>query len=734
MPEQLSTDDLKKFQQKRRGGHGIGRVVEKPKHFSKTMKHLIRYMKGDRWRLLLAVILAVASTVFTIVAPRMLGDMTNEIVADYVAINVYDQIDDAVKTLPQDLQPTIPKGTVGVDGLTKFFKNWQSGLKSKAAQIAARAKTYAAMSPSELAALTPTQKSQMQNDAADLKALQSMQNSKGTSTVDPDALAGKIPASVTDRLKNLDWSKKPTMRYDILGGTAMLLIGFYLISAICGYLRGWTITGVTQRAAYRFRRDISAKINRLPLRYFDTRPYGDVLSRITNDVDLIAMSLTQTLNQLFTSITMIIGVIVMMLTISLELTGIAVVVIPISLIFVSLIIKHSQKYFKRQQDSLGDINGHTEEIYAGHNVVKAFGGERRAIVKFDKFNRELRDSAWKSQFLSGLMFPIMNLLSNLGYVGVACLGGWMAINGRIQVGDIQAFIQYVGRMNQPIVQLSNIANVIQSTAAAAERVFEFLAEPDETPDPKNAQTIYRAKGDVEFSNVKFGYDPTAVIIPNFSARIKAGQKIAIVGPTGAGKTTLVNLLMRFYDPQNGLIKIDGIDTGEMTRADVRRQFAMVLQDTWLFAGTVRENLAYGDLNASDQQIEAAAKAAHISHFVHSLPQGYDTPLDENAENISAGEKQLLTIARAMLADAPMLILDEATSSVDTRTEVLIQSAMDKLMKGRTSFVIAHRLSTIRDADLILVIDHGDIIEQGSHQDLLAAGGFYARLYNAQFEE
>jgi ATP-binding cassette subfamily B protein len=541
-----------------------------------------------------------------------------------------------------------------------------------------------------------------------------------------------VPKDQQDKIANLDLSSKPTMRYDVLAGFVLWLVALYLLSALFGYIQGWMIAGVTKEVTFRFRRDISEKINRLPLKYFDTRPYGDILSRITNDVDTISQSLSQSLSQMITSVTMIIGILAMMISISWQMAGIAIVTIPLSLIFIALIVKRSQKYFKKQQDTLGQMNGHIEEMYAGHNVVKVFGGEKRAIKKFNDYNETLHESAWKSQFLSGLMFPIMNFVSNLGYVGVAMMGGWLAINGRISIGDIQAFIQYVQQFNQPIMQVANITNIIQSTAAAAERVFEFLAEAEEAHDPKEAAVIEQPRGSVMFKKVQFRYLEDTPVINNFSAIIEPSQTIAIVGPTGAGKTTMVNLLMRFYDPNSGSIVIDGVDTKTMRRADVRQNFAMVLQDTWLFSGTVRENLAYGKLDATDEEIRAAAKAAHVDHFIHSLPNGYDTILDEDAENISAGEKQLLTIARAILADAPMLILDEATSNVDTRTEILIQKAMRRLMKSRTSFVIAHRLSTIRDADMILVMNHGDIVEHGTHTELIEKNGFYAKLYNSQF--
>jgi ATP-binding cassette subfamily B protein len=492
------------------------------------------------------------------------------------------------------------------------------------------------------------------------------------------------------------------------------------------------MTDASQKITYKLRRDISEKINRLPLAYFDKRTFGEILSRVTNDVDTVSQTLNQSLTQIVTSVTMIIGILIMMFTISWELTLVSIILVPLSFILIGLIIKKSQHFFKEQQDSLGEINGHIEEMYAGHNVMRVFNGEQRSIQKFEKINKKLYRSAWMSQFLSGLMMPIMTFVGNLGFVGVSVLGGWLAIQGKLQIGDIQAFIQYVNQFNQPIVQSANIANVMQSTAAAAERVFEFLEEKEEKAENDKKAVLEHSTGAVNFENVVFGYDPDKIIIKGFNANIKSGQKIAIVGPTGAGKTTMVNLLMHFYDVNKGAIKIDGVDTHDMKRADVRKLFGMVLQDTWLFNGTIRENIAYGKPGATEEEIVAAARAAHADHFIHALPQGYDLKLNEEADNISQGEKQLLTIARAMLAKTPMLILDEATSSVDTRTELLIQKAMENLMKGKTSFVIAHRLSTIRDADLILVMNHGNIVEQGTHKELLAQNGFYASLYNSQF--
>lgn len=547
-------------------------------------------------------------------------------------------------------------------------------------------------------------------------------------------IESKIPADQLQTVLAFNVTKKPTFHFDIIGQIILWLIGLYLVSAVLRYLGSWIMTNITQKITFKMRQDISAKINRLPFSYFDKQTYGEVLSRITNDVDTVSQTFNQSLSQIVSALVMIIGIMIMMLSISWQMTIVALLTLPISMSFVLIVIKKSQTQFMNQQIELGKLNGHIEEMYAGHQVMQAFSGQARSIKKFKTINNKLYKSAWKSQFLSGVMWPIMDFVGNLGYVGIAVLGGWLAINGQLQVGDIQAFIQYMRQFNQPIEQTANIANILQSTAAAAERVFEFLDEPEEAKENKNLVKIKKVKGEIEFNNVTFGYNPDKIIINNLSAHIKPGQRVAIVGPTGAGKTTLVNLLMRFYEINSGTIKIDGIDIREMKRSDVRQMFGMVLQDTWLFSGTIRDNLRYSKPDATEDEIIAVAKEAHVDHFVRSLPGGYDMVLDEEATNISQGEKQLLTIARAMLAKTPMLILDEATSSVDTRTELLIQQAMDRLMKGKTSFVIAHRLSTIRNADLILVVKEGNIIEQGTHQELLKQHGFYAELYNSQFAD
>ncbi len=599
------------------GGHGPMAMMkgEKPRDFKGTMVKLLQYLSAYRVSLIIVLVFAIASTIFAIVGPKVLGQAT-----------------------------------------TRLFEGVLS-------QIA------------------------------------------GTGSID----------------------------FGYIGRIILTTLGLYLLSAMFSYIQGWIMSGVAMDVTYRFRRDISEKMNRMPLKYFDGTNHGEVLSRITNDVDTVNQTLSQSLTQIITSVTTVIGVLIMMFSINWLMTVAALLIVPLSLVVVGLVIGKSQKYFKQQQDYLGHVNGHVEEMYGGHTVMKAFNGEARSVAKFDQLNNTLYDSAWKSQFLSGMMMPVMMFIGNLGYVAVCILGGWLAIKNAITVGDIQAFIQYVRSFTQPITQLANISNVLQQTAAAAERVFEFLAEAEEIPDTADPVRLQTVEGRVEFEDVHFGYQPDKIIINDFSASVTPGKKIAIVGPTGAGKTTMVKLLMRFYDVNSGAIRVDGHNTKDFARYDWRRMFGMVLQDTWLFNGTIMENIRYGRPGATDAEVIAAAKAAHVDHFVRTLPDGYSMVLNEEATNVSQGQLQLLTIARAILADPRILILDEATSSVDTRTEVLIQRAMDHLMKNRTSFVIAHRLSTIRDADLILVMRDGDIVEQGMHEDLLARGGFYAELYNSQFE-
>ena len=522
--------------------------------------------------------------------------------------------------------------------------------------------------------------------------------------------------------------------FDKIGRILLILLGVYVFGACLSFIQGWIMTGISQKLCYRFRDEISRKINRMPLKYFESRTIGDVLSRITNDVDTLGQSLNQSVTQLITSAATIIGIFIMMLSISPVMTLIALVILPVSGALIGIVVKFSQKYFVAQQNYLGKVNGQVEEVYSGHNIVKAFNREEQALKEFNETNDALYQSAWKSQFFSGMMQPIMMFVGNLGYVAVAVSGGLLAIKGTIEVGDIQAFIQYVKNFTQPIVQAAQVSNMLQSMAAAAERVFEFLDEEEEDVEGIYPVSPRQIEGAVCFEHVKFGYQPDKIIIHDFSSEIKPGQMVAIVGPTGAGKTTMVKLLMRFYDVNEGSIKVDGYDIRNFNRSELRESFGMVLQDTWLFKGTIMENIRYGRLNATDEEVIVAAKAAHAHRFIQTLPGGYEMELNEDASNVSQGQKQLLTIARAILADNRILILDEATSSVDTRTEARIQKAMNNLMKGRTSFVIAHRLSTIRDADLILVMKDGDIIEQGRHEQLLEKKGFYAELYNSQFEE
>lgn len=600
------------------GGPGMAMLTgEKAKNFKETLKTLLGYLKPFRFLLILSIFFAVASTVFTILGPKMLGNATN-----------------------------------------RLFEG----------------------------------------------VLAKMTHAPGA-----------------------------TIDFDYIGRIILILIGIYLIGALCNYLQGYIMSGIAMKITYQFRRNIAEKIDRLPLKYFDTKTHGEILSRVTNDVDTINTTLTQNLTQVITAATTMIGVLVMMLTISWMMTLASLVILPISLLLVRFVVKASQKYFRKQQEFLGHVNGHVEEMYAGHNIMKAYNGEERSVRKFDEFNNELYDSAWKSQFLAGSMMPVMTFISNLGYIIVSILGGYLAVVRIIGVGDILAFIQYVRLFTQPIMQTANIANVMQSTIAAAERVFDFLDEEEEVPETAEAVKPEKVSGDVSFRNVHFGYDPEKIVIDDFSADIRAGQKVAIVGPTGAGKTTLVKLLMRFYDINEGAIMVDGTDIRNLKREDLRDMFGMVLQDAWLFNGSIRENIKYGNFDATDEDVYAAAKMAYVDDFVHALPHGYDMELNEESSNISQGQKQLLTIARAFLANPKILILDEATSSVDTRTEVLIQKAMDELMKDRTSFVIAHRLSTIRNADIIFVMNEGNIVEQGSHRELLSANGFYASLYNSQFD-
>lgn len=599
------------------GGPGRAQTTEKPKDFKKTTKKLINsYISKYKVAIIIVILFAIGSTIFTIVGPKILGNATTEIF---------------------------------------------NGLMSKLS---------------------------------------------GGSGID----FGKI------------------------GQIALTLLGLYIISAIFAFIQGFTMTTVAQKITYKLRNDIAIKINKLPMKYFDKKTNGEVLSIITNDIDTLSMNLNQSITQIITSVCTIIGILIMMFSISWQMTLISLVILPIAGLLVKKIVGRSQKYFARQQDYLGHVNGQVEEVYGGLNIVKVFNAEEKVTKDFEKANHELYKSAWKSQFLSGLMFPVMNFISNIGYVAVAVAGGYLAINGTITVGNIQSFIQYNKQFTQPINQIAQISSMLQAMIAAAERIFAFLEEPEEVITAKGDIDTSKLEGNVQFKHVKFGYDPEKTIINDFNADVKEGQKIAIVGPTGAGKTTMVKLLMRFYDVTDGEIDVDGHNVKDFDRGELRKMFGMVLQDTWLFGGTVKENIKYSKEDATDAEVIEAAKAAHVHHFIKTLPNGYNSMINEESTNISAGQKQLLTIARVILANPKILILDEATSSIDTRTEIQIQSAMDNLMKGRTSFIIAHRLSTIKNADLILVMNHGDIVEQGTHDELLEKKGFYADLYNSQFEE
>ena len=599
------------------GGPGRGPVTEKSKDFKKTTKKLINsYLAKYKIAIIIVIIFAIGSTIFTIVGPKILGNATTEIY---------------------------------------------------------------------------------------------------------NGLIGKLSGG-----EGINFSK--------IGRIALTLLGLYVVSAIFSFIQGFTMTSIAQKITYKLRNDIAIKINKLPMSYFDKRTNGEVLSVITNDIDTLGMNLNQSITQIITSICTIIGILIMMFSISWQMTLISLVILPIAAMLVKKIVEKSQKYFKRQQDYLGHVNGQVEEVYGGLNIVKVFNAEDKVIKEFEEANNQLYHSGWKSQFLSGLMFPVMNFISNIGYVAVAVTGGYLAIKGTITVGNIQSFIQYNKQFTQPINQIAQISSMLQSMIAAAERIFEFLEEPEEVVTAKSNITTDKLKGNVKFEHVKFGYDSSRTIINDFNAEVKEGQKIAIVGPTGAGKTTMVKLLMRFYDVTDGEISVDGHNIKDFDRGDLRKMFGMVLQDTWLFGGTVKENIKYSKEEATEAEVIEAAKAAHIHHFIKTLPKGYNSLINEESTNISAGQKQLLTIARVILADPKILILDEATSSIDTRTEIQIQAAMDNLMKGRTSFIIAHRLSTIKNADLILVMNHGDIVEQGKHEELLAKNGFYAELYNSQFEE
>jgi ATP-binding cassette subfamily B protein len=649
-------------------GHG-GMPVEKAKDFKGGLKRLVSYLGAHKVALVLVTVLAIGSAVFSIFGPKILGEVTTELFAPTMA--KMEAFSGLKEILPEDVANSITKGEVAQEDIMTVIEQ-------------------------------NVDMTNPENAAVLQKAYQQYQQASGL---------------------KIDFGK--------VASILILVLILYAVSGITSFIMNFVMARTSQQIVYDMRKQVDAKLSRLPLKYFDGRTHGEILSRVTNDIDTVSTSLSQGLTQVLTSVTMVIGIVVMMFTISWLITLVCLIVLPMSFILVQIIVKRSQKYFRGQQKEIGHINGHVEEMYGGHLVVKAFGKEKDSVRKFDEINERLYTVGWKAQFLSGIMMPAVNFISNISYVLVCVVGGVMVINGRITVGGVQAFIQYSRRFTQPITQVAQIANVLQSTVAAAERVFEVLDEP-EMPADSHENAIQYPKGAVRFEHVSFGYNPDVAIIKDMNLDVKPGDVVAIVGPTGAGKTTLVNLLMRFYDVDSGRISVDGVDIRTLPREELRRQFGMVLQDTWLFGGTIRENIRYGRDGATDEQIYRAAKMAHADHFIRTLPQGYDTVLNEEASNISQGQRQLITIARALLADPPVLILDEATSSVDTRTEAYIQNAMIELMKGRTNFVIAHRLSTIKNASTILVMNDGRIIEQGSHAALMAQKGFYADLYNSQF--
>ncbi|MCX8128824.1 MAG: ABC transporter ATP-binding protein/permease [Clostridia bacterium] len=708
-------------QRPRGGAHGggpggaLGMPVEKAKNFKGTLKRLLGYLKPHKVNLIAVLIFAIIGMGFTVISPKITGKAMNKLTDGISARMVLKEISGQQKKFQEQIKLQMQKGT-------------------------------------------QSQQNASQLDPEALKAIQEMMQLPLLDTIeDPEqkaeickklmSLSKKLPnaTQASEGQQKMNYSEEQIDRvikaieetdgkvdYTYIGRILLILLGFYLLSSAFTFIMQYVMSGVAQKTVYNMRKDVDNKLPRLPLKYFDSKTHGEILSRVTNDIDTISQTLQQSLTQLITSIVQILGYIIMMLTISPVLTLIVLATLPLYIFSTAFVAKKSQKYFAAQQKELGQLSSHVEEMYTGHKIVKAFGHEKDSIEKFSGINDKLYESGWKAQFVSGIMFPLMNFVSNLGYVLICIVGGlWMTKN-RLNLGDITAFIQYSRSFTMPIVQTANIANIIQSTIACAERVFEILDEQEEIPDSPDAKVIKLPKGEVEFKNVKFSYKETEPLIESMNLDVKQGHTIAIVGPTGAGKTTLVNLLMRFYEINEGKITIDGIDIRDIKRGALRSMFGMVLQDTWLFNGTIKDNIAYGREGATMDEIVRAAKAAHADHFIRTLPDGYNTILNEEATNISQGQKQLLTIARAILADPAILILDEATSSVDTRTEVLIQKAMANLMKDRTSFVIAHRLSTIRDAEMILVMNHGSIIEMGNHKELLSKGGFYADLYNSQF--
>ena len=725
------------------GGGGPGGMQMgggKAKNFKKTIGQLLQYLGPQKFSILLVLIFAVVGTIFTIVGPKILGRAIDDLAIGVTKQSAYKTVRNsnlgsmpmADITLPdgrvisgKDFSAAIPADIKGVPFIDLVSRDKPVTMETLMFEIMANPRIQAGFSQA-IGELIRTGKM----TEADVPALQ--QGLSGGST-EFDSLLTQLSPAYKEALLALDFNgEKPEIDFDSIAKTLLLLIGLYAISMAFSFIQYMIMAGVTQKTVFQLRDEVSQKLNRLPMKYFDDNPIGDILSRVTNDVDNIANTLQQSLIQIISSATTIVGILVMMLTISWKLTLVAVVTVPVSLLIAAVIASLSQKQFARNQEELGNLTGQVEEMYAGQRVVAAYGNEQRVIEQFSVTNERLYAAGWKSQFITGIIMPSLNFVGNLGYVFVCIVGGVLSGRGEITLGAIQSFIQYSRQFSQPIIQTANIANVLQSTAASAERVFELLAETEEVPDSPEAVSVAEVRGDIAFREVKFGYADDTVLMQNINIDVHAGQTVAIVGPTGAGKTTMVNLLMRFYELHGGAITVDGKNITAMTRGDLRSLLGMVLQDTWLFGGTIAENIAYGREGATLDEVVAAADAAYVDHFVRTLPDGYDTVLNEEATNISGGQKQLITIARALLADPQVMILDEATSSVDTRTEVLIQKAMGKLMQGRTSFVIAHRLSTIKNADLILVMNHGDIIEQGTHQQLMDQNGFYAEMYNSQF--
>lgn len=711
------------------GRHGVAMSFEKAKDFKGTIKKLLKYMRKDLIVMIVAFILAIGGVIATITLPDILGNATDTLVVGVMQKTVYKNVVTNLNFDEETLAMFDKAGPLTIGDMKNFARMDEDELENVDENIAMIVKSMTDEDremilslPEEIDTVTFRKLAQASREANTLGEF--------IDILGNEAIISKIPETYRDAVREISMTTAPQVDGDKIANIMIKLMILVLASGIMSYAQGFLLSGVSQKVSYRFRKDLNEKIDTLPLKFYDKTTNGEVMSLITNDIDTISTSLNQSLSQLLTSVTTVIGVLIMMLKISPIMTLIAVVSVPLLMIIASIIIKSSQKYFIRQQQYLGHVNGQIEEMFSGHNVVKLFNGEEMSVEQFNKYNDELYKSAWSSQFFSGLMQPSAKAVGNLGYVAVCVLGGYLVVNGSLGVGNIQSFVQYVRQFNQPITQLASVANTFQSTVAAAERVFRFLEEEEEKESGQ--LDLEKVKGDVSFENVKFGYDEDKIIIKDFTSHIKSGQRIAIVGPTGAGKTTLVKLLMRFYDINDGKITIDGIDIKDFSREGLREHIGMVLQDTWLYNGTIMENIRYGRLDATDEEVIQAAKTACADHFIKTLPEGYNFVINADAGNISQGQKQLLTIARAILADSEIMILDEATSLVDTRTEMLIQQAMNSLTKGRTSFVIAHRLSTIRDADNILVLKDGDIVEQGTHEKLLEKNGFYAELYNAQF--